>query len=299
MTASDAEIASRARTPIHVVGYPKSGTTWLTRLIGDALDSPTGSGYALHDREPATEGWDRPGPYLVLKSHHSGYDLPDHLRPASGDRPAPVIYLVRDIRDVVVSAFFQYHRGLDERLVLTPENGGAPRHALHRAYFRNRILRLSRSWQGGLPFLHASRARASRIVRLVTQRGRAGRTSTVQPIGNWSDHVRSWIDGRAAVVVRYESLIASPIDSLERTFRNLGLDVRGLDIEGAVERQSFARRKAEFLAQNDRRGRALRRGVAGDWKRFLSPSVNRRIVRRHGDTLERIERYSSCEAAPS
>ena len=99
------------RTPLLVAAYPKSGSTWLTRLLGNALDSPTGGSIASEDaNEVATEGQDRPGPYIVRKGHYRLInDVPGPAIPAphrlawkclDGEK---VIFLTRDPRDVCVS----------------------------------------------------------------------------------------------------------------------------------------------------------------------------------------------------
>lgn len=106
------------RKPIYVAGYPRSGTTWLTRLLGDALDCPTGGSMPSEDgREPATEGRDRPGPFVVRKGHfvltdrgRSFVPAPHRMNPAHrmGER---VVLVVRDPRDVIVSGAFYFKNG--------------------------------------------------------------------------------------------------------------------------------------------------------------------------------------------
>lgn len=99
------------KIPIYVAGYPKSGCTWLTRLLGDALDSPTGGCMPKEDhKELATEGQDRPGPYIVRKGH---YKLTDDIPSPAVPRPhrlawrnlngAAVVFITRDPRDVCIS----------------------------------------------------------------------------------------------------------------------------------------------------------------------------------------------------
>ena len=104
-----------SRQVIYVLGYPKSGTTWLSRLLGDTLNSPVGS--VRPKDEPstvATEGQDRSGSYYIRQGHAIPVD----------DQPSPVVakhgriahksitnekivIMVRDPRDVAVSA--QHH----------------------------------------------------------------------------------------------------------------------------------------------------------------------------------------------
>lgn len=76
---------------IYVVTTPRSGTTWLVRLLSDAL----ASGMVAYNREgidkPIFAGPRTNGDYLIRKSHYAqSYD-------------APVVFLQRDPRDVAVS----------------------------------------------------------------------------------------------------------------------------------------------------------------------------------------------------
>lgn len=81
------------RTEIFVTGFPKSGNTWLTRLIGDALDSPINAG--KNKRALADEGGNRTGEY-VIRQHHRFH--PDGI----------TIHIHRDPRDVLVSTYFYW-----------------------------------------------------------------------------------------------------------------------------------------------------------------------------------------------
>lgn len=102
-------------TEIYVVGYVKVGATWLSRLLGDVLDSPVGAIHAPSTYgEIATEGQGRPGPFRVGHGHPS----PIHKRDAPVSTRFPeinidalsdehIILMNRDPRDVAVSA--QHH----------------------------------------------------------------------------------------------------------------------------------------------------------------------------------------------
>ncbi|MEP3300408.1 MAG: hypothetical protein ABJO05_00390, partial [Roseibium sp.] len=80
--------------PIVVVGYPKSGNTWLTRLIADTLNCPS-KGYAgiANNHDIALEGEDRTSNRFLLKSHHvhATWDRVRHPR-------VKMISIVRDPR---------------------------------------------------------------------------------------------------------------------------------------------------------------------------------------------------------
>lgn len=76
---------------IIVVAQPRSGITWLNKLLGDALSS----GLVAYDRDgidpPLFFGPRQDGDYLIRKSHYAqSYN-------------APVVFLQRDPRDVAVS----------------------------------------------------------------------------------------------------------------------------------------------------------------------------------------------------
>ena len=82
---------------IYINGFPKSGNTWLSRLLGDVLDSPVraGKGKSLAD-----EGFDRQGNYII-RQHH--LIIPEE---AFG-----VVYIYRDPRDICVSANHYWQMG--------------------------------------------------------------------------------------------------------------------------------------------------------------------------------------------
>lgn len=104
---------------IYCLGWPKSGTTWLSRLLGDVLDSPVGSAYLGADSKCiATEGKDRAGKYHIRQGHlFPADDDTSNLVISKEDKliyknlkDEIVIYMRRDPRDIMVSA--SYHWGL-------------------------------------------------------------------------------------------------------------------------------------------------------------------------------------------
>lgn len=106
------------RKTIFISSYPKSGSTWATRLLADILDSPSGGCMPSEDsKEVATEGQDRPGPYIVRKGHFvlidddTGPVVPRLHRLAwrqlAGER---IVFLVRDPRDICVSGAWHWRQ---------------------------------------------------------------------------------------------------------------------------------------------------------------------------------------------
>jgi len=78
---------------IFVIGFPRSGNTWVARLLGDVLNSPVkarSGKVAIAD-----EGFDRPGKYIIRQEHSDPNQFTEQDK---------VVLVVRDPRDVIVSA---------------------------------------------------------------------------------------------------------------------------------------------------------------------------------------------------
>lgn len=88
-----------------VVGVPKSGNTWLIRLVAEAMNSPIGS--RKSKRPISAEGPNRTGNYYIIHDHGYEKDGCDNK----------VIYIYRDPRDVIVSMYFYWEtRTMDDAI---------------------------------------------------------------------------------------------------------------------------------------------------------------------------------------
>jgi len=109
---------------ILVSAYPKSGSTWLTSLLGDVLNCPTGGSCQSGDKtEIATK--DRPNKdFIVRKGHYKlimdftdkAIPMPHFLNWQFLDDNYKVIFLVRDPRDVCVSGAYHWRCSVPEFL---------------------------------------------------------------------------------------------------------------------------------------------------------------------------------------
>jgi hypothetical protein len=90
-----------AMRDIVVCGFPKSGNTWLSRLLAEVIQCPVAGYFGLPEaKEQAEEGKDRISEYRLWKAHRRArIVLEDQVSIKN------VIFIVRDIRDIVVSSF--------------------------------------------------------------------------------------------------------------------------------------------------------------------------------------------------
>ena len=83
---------------IIVIGYPKSGNTWITRLTAELVGCPV-EGYLYSDHhEMAAEGSNRASNFKVFKSHHQFQELN-----LDDQQSSYLIYVIRDPRDISIS----------------------------------------------------------------------------------------------------------------------------------------------------------------------------------------------------
>ena len=102
---------------VYVAGYPKSGTTWITRLLGDVLNCKTGGSLPAEDKkEIATEVYGdaditvRKGHFVLMDTVASSPVIKPHRLQWKGlrKRNHKVVLVVRDPRDIAVSGAFHW-----------------------------------------------------------------------------------------------------------------------------------------------------------------------------------------------
>lgn len=126
-------------TDIFCVGYPKAGTSWLCRLLGDALNSPIGAAHRPDSHLAiATEGQSRLGDYYIAQDHLMPINDPARKRLII---PQPkkatlinlanlvdekIVVIFRDPRDVVVSANHHWDIGSIHKTIELMAHGRWP-----------------------------------------------------------------------------------------------------------------------------------------------------------------------------
>ena len=114
--------------------------------------------------------------------------------------------------------------------------------------------------------------------------------------GSWSQHVWSWIrnDNRALLVMRYEDMLAEPRKTFAALARHLVIDFTPRQLKKAIERSSFARLQAQEKERGFRERpqnadqNFFREGRAAQWKSVLTSIQVDRIVRDHGELMQRF-----------
>ena len=114
--------------------------------------------------------------------------------------------------------------------------------------------------------------------------------------GAWHEHVRSWLASTPArangyLLVRYEDLLAEPVQGLAQIAEFVGLDAAREQIDQAVESSTVERtgrrpqRPPSSLVSDERGGAGVARGSAGGWRQVLTPHERNLFWDVAGDVL--------------
>lgn len=255
---------------IIVVGYPKSGCTWATRLVAELVGCPVTGFWRSEKKEIAVEGEERVSDFRCYKSHHQLAEL----GVAPNDPNIAIIYILRDPRDIAISAanYFQF----DRYPTLT-------------AFFRG-LRRWEKFYRHTLyPLLVREDYRFERMTEALLH-GSAAVHNWVRV--SWRDHWQPY--ERAGVpMVRYEDLLATPETEARRILQHLGMERSPAAIASAIQNQSFERKKLTLLQKGETgRAKFLRVGKSGQWRTQLPPQLEERFSAELGPDLARW-RYSA------
>lgn len=119
------------------------------------------------------------------------------------------------------------------------------------------------------------------------------RKHLAQPLGTWSDHVRSWLEQRdiPVLLLRYEDLLADPAWSLRLVADHLRIAHDSASVARVVDATRFGRLQAQEQVQGFRERQAgstapfFRQGRAGSWRGVLAQAQAARILADHGPVM--------------
>lgn len=257
-----------AKKNIVVCGYPKSGTTWLSRLVAELVECPLQGNWGFPEQQAQdVEGLQRISEYACYKSHHQLAELTGGIHGA----PHKIVYILRDPRDVVISAYHHFRSR-------TPAANEA-----HGASLRSRVLHsaIAQSMRGAIP----ARFRRRRLVNAVIN----GCPSVNAWFGvSWRQHYQSFMEAGIRLV-QYEQLLERPFDTCRGILSDLEIDREDWRIRAAIENQSFARRKRQFEREGDwEQYRFLRKGSYGYWRVELSAKEKKLFAEALGNDLRQL-----------
>ena len=240
-----------AHPVLFVAGLPKSGTTWMERMLAsypgyqemmipEAVDCEV-ENQGSHDFELPVDLFGRLENILaVLKLHVHGSR---HNARVLREAEVPYLIMYRDLRDVAVSHVFYVQR--------------TPWHPEHPDY-------------EGLPI----------------EDGLRHFGNTLLP--EFVDWIRSWHanrDSERSLIVRYEDLLADTVATFREVARLFELPDDPDTVESIVEAHRF-----ENLSGGRDRGENaddsfFRKGVSGDWKNHFTPQLKTQFKEVAGQAL--------------
>jgi hypothetical protein len=228
-----AEHGGDYRHPIvFIAGLPKSGTTWLKKMVASypgyqEVMIPEAASYELaaggsHDYELPDDVFSRLGDALVvMKMHVQGSPHNASLLRQHG---IPYVVLYRDLRDVAISYFFYVRQ--------TP---------WHPDFRRFATIDLAEGLRRFAEF----------------------------PLPEYVAWIESWrrnADSRLGMTLRYEDLLDDTAACFARIADHFGLEAAAETIDRIVEAHAFATMSGGRGRGEEKQDSFLRKGVSGEWR---------------------------------
>lgn len=252
---------------IWIVGFARSGTTWLGRMMRDAQEDPV---------------WNEPSVGVLfgdfyVRSHAEG--RPDNFILAPSRREL----WLRSIRTMVMegaAARFgpAIRRG---RVIIKEPHGSLGVPLISQALPESSLVFLVRDPRDVVASALDAASEGSWARRTAAEQGRSG---PAVPGGDRDEFARRtarrYREGIASVSeayashpgpkarTRYEDLRADPLGELRRIYSDLGVQVEEATLLSAVEANTWENLPAEQKGK----GKMFRRGEAGGWKDELTPA---------------------------
>lgn len=292
---------SKSTQSIYVIGFPKSGNTWLTRLLADCLQSRVS--VSLNDDDhieiasSVNSQLDIPvaTDFTIWKAHL----LPSILMQIRNENITKAVYIYRDFRDIVISAFFYHHSRICETEL-----------------YQNKTMSLKNFFQLLTELLISRKRNQQKDIgsladymlycykgspkRLLYKHTVSISKTWSDEVGAWSNHITTWLNFKKnnlnskIVFISYEKLLSDTTITLKKIIDGMGLVLPSEEhLESTVRRQSFKEQKKFFEENSDENLpsgkkfniRFLRKGVAGDWKNFFTGGMGEIVEKYHGEML--------------
>jgi len=247
---------------IIVVGYPKSGSTWLTRLTAELVGCPAAGFWNSDHGGIACEGSDRVSDFKCFKSHHQLHEL--GIKEDSDEHH--IIYVIRDPRDIAISGahYFGFEKCKNVKRIIRRMLGGIASYGRIVSLYKRTVYRL----------LYSDGYSTDRMIEAIIH---GSEDLHYWFSVSWKSHYEPYLE-RGVLFVRYEDMILSPEKECKRILQYLSQKRDERYIRRAIERQSFKNRRDEFITNGETEKAALLRvGKSGQWKHRLSESQRSRF----------------------
>jgi hypothetical protein len=250
---------------IIVVGYPKSGTTWVVRLVAELVRCPVAGFLGSDHNEIAREGLDRDSDYRCFKAHHQFNEL---LNIKTNN--TKIIYVIRDPRDVCLSGsrYFVFDRfPLLRRCMNRLPMGGQ----IYAKIDKHLIT--------------TSNYRIEQMVNAVIYGSRKVHKWVRIP---WINHYKPYMENNC-FFVRYEDLLDHAELECKRILSFLEVERDEQKIKDAIEKQSFRHKKDTFFkAGMTQKAAFLKVGEKEQWRKGLSKKQKRLFNKILADDLKQL-----------
>lgn len=275
-------MAPTDRTIVWLASYPKSGNTWLRAFLANYLIA---SDVPIHINDLAQVGFG--------DSDWAAYEEIAGRDPNL--MPIPDLLSVRGqyIRTLAAN-------GADINLVKTHHaNIRLKGHWLVPAEVTRQAVCLVRDpmdmvvsyadhWGTTLEF-------AARHIGLATNGIPASKRTVAQYLGNWSDHVNSWVNSKGfrTLVLRYEDLLTNPHDGFEKVVRHLGAPLDKDVLDHSIRSSSFETLSAQeaeggFSGRGPKQEKFFRNGQAGYGREILGEDLVSKIESQHSTVMKQF-----------
>lgn len=241
---------------MNVLSTSDNGPQWYTQVLGKPAKEATHQEIA--QARPLVHKFihDQSTGFIFLKTHNA-LVVHDNVPLHTPQYTAGGIYIVRNPLDVVISYSFHLGRSFDETMDIM-EKIGFTSPTTEKAVF--------------------------------------------QIQGAWSENVYSWTKkpNPALHIMRYEDMLENPRGAFKELVQFLQLPVEEERLSKAIAKASFKNlqemeKEKGFRERPEHAEKFFREGRAGQWKTDLTLNQIKRIVRAHGEQMDRFGYLKEAE----
>lgn len=275
-----------------IASYPKSGNTWI-RIFLERLRY--GPDYPLNNLDGALQGMFRRLVFDALVPVNSADLLSDEI-----EFFLPDVYR-RFAAESEGAAFVKVHDRVRRNRKgewLFPDDS-----------VRRAIYVVRHPFDVAVSLAHHFGSTAERAIEFMEldaleRHGSKATDDMPEEFGSWSANVSSWLDGPYRLhVVRYEDLLANPMEQFSGIAAAVGLQVTSDGLNRVVDATRFERLQSEearagFAERPGVSSRFFRAGRAKCWEGILDSSQRARIVAGHGAVMKRLGYTADGDTLP-